>query len=255
MQTIAGFFPCRALLHRWGNAPYPQCLLCNGAAETVAHSQCLYPALKNARIAAHHAIAALILHMLQTHNVCRWQFHPELAVGSLRAIDVPLDLHDAWNRMVDELDEMDIDDDLTGDENLQALARLLPDAWAISWGKRQVLLLELTRAHDWREDWASTTDTFKMQRYARLQQRMQDLLPRGWVVDTVPLTASAGIRRSLHEPIWRRILERFGMSSKTTQDLVFQDLTRQALEELDRMYGVRSEALRQQHAGPDDRRS
>jgi hypothetical protein len=107
MQTVAGLFPCQALLHRWGKAPSPQCLLCSGDTETVAHIQCWCPALKEARIAAHHAIAAHIMQVLQAHNVARWQFHPELAISSLRAIQVPLDMLDPWNRMVDELDEMD----------------------------------------------------------------------------------------------------------------------------------------------------
>jgi hypothetical protein len=140
--------------------------------------------------------------VLQAHIIARWQFHPELAVSSLRAIQVPLDMLDPWNRMVDELDELDEmemnDEDLTGVEHVQTLSRLRPDAFAVSWCKRQVLLLELIRAHDWRQDWASTTDTFKVQRYARLQRRMQDLLPRGWVIETVPLTI--GIRGSFHEP-------------------------------------------------------
>ena len=76
-------------------------------------------------------------------------------MSSLRALDVPIDMHDSWNRMVDELDEMETDDD----DQPGVLTRLRPDAWAVSWGKRQVLLLELTRAHDWRQDWASVTDT------------------------------------------------------------------------------------------------
>ena len=49
-------------------------------------------------------------------------------------------------------------------------------------------------------DWASTTDAFKVQQYARLQTRMQDLLPQRWVVETVPLTVV--IRGVLHEPTW-----------------------------------------------------
>ena len=107
-----------------------------------------------------------------TPNTFFWQvavteFHPELAVGRLRAIDVPLDLYDQWNRMVDELDDMDIDRGRRPDrdENTQALALLRPDAWGIAFSKQhwQVLLLELTRANDWRQDWASTTDTYKVQ--------------------------------------------------------------------------------------------
>lgn len=251
MQTIAGVYPCRALLHRWGKAPSPICLLCDRDIDTVAHAQCWCPNLKSARIAAHHAIASRILHFLQTSNVGGWQFHPELAVGSLRAIDTPIDLHDAWNRMVDELEE--IEEDLTGGDAAPALARLRPDIWAVSWCKKQVLLLELTRANDWRQDWAETTDTYKIQRYARLQTRMQELLPRGWMVETVPLTV--GIRGSLPVPAWRVTLERLGIASQITQEHFLRDLTRQALEELDRMYGVRSEALRQLHTSLDARRS
>ena len=249
MQTVAGVFPCRALLHRWGKAPSPQCPICHSAPETVGHIQCFCPGLKNARIAAHHTIAKRILQMLQTHSVGSWQFHHELAIGSLRAIDVPLDMHDPWQRMLDEMDEMDVDDDQTGDDDLplvQNLERLRPDMVAISWSKRRVLLLELTRAQDWKLDWSTTTDAAKIQRYRRLQQRMQDLLPQGWVVETVPLTV--GIRGSFHELDWRATLNRFGIGTDT-QNSFFQDLTRQALEELDRMYGVRSEALR--HTGPD----
>jgi hypothetical protein len=67
MQTVAGLFPCQALLHRWGKDPSLQCLLCSGDTESVAHIQCWCPALKEARIAAHHAIAA---HIMQDHCRC-----------------------------------------------------------------------------------------------------------------------------------------------------------------------------------------
>jgi hypothetical protein len=128
------------------------------------------------------------MQVLQADNVDRWQFHLKLAVCCLRAI--PLDMLDPWNRIVDELDELDqmemSDEDMTVVDNVQTLSRLRPDALAVSWSKRQVFLLELTRAHDWRQDWARTTDTYKVQRYARLQTQMQDLPglpPRGWVVE------------------------------------------------------------------------
>ena len=53
IKTIAGVFPCRALLHLWGKAPSPQCLLCSRGTETVAHlqSRCWCPKLKEAHIA------------------------------------------------------------------------------------------------------------------------------------------------------------------------------------------------------------
>jgi hypothetical protein len=71
---------------------------------------------------------------------------------------------------------------------------------------------------------------------------MLNLLPQGWKVETVPLTV--GIRGSIHEPSWLRILDRFGISARKDQEQFLLELTRQVLEELDRMYGVRSEALR-----------
>ena len=60
IHTIAGGFPCQALLHRWGRPASHQCLLCRGEAETISHIQNWCPALKEARImiAAHHALAA-----------------------------------------------------------------------------------------------------------------------------------------------------------------------------------------------------
>jgi hypothetical protein len=70
-------------------------------------------------------------------------------------------------------------------------------------------------------------------------------------VETLPLTV--GIRGSIHEPSWLKILDRFGISARADQEHFLQDLTRQALEELDQLYGVRSEALRKllarQHVG------
>lgn len=241
MQTVAGLFPCRALLFKQDKAPSPLCLLCGGQSETVAHIQCWCPVLKEARIAAHHAIAALIFDTLCRHSVGRWQFLVETQVSSLRAAEVPLDMYDPWNRMLDELEEVELGADVLGGR--QVLARLRPDAWAISWSRRQILLLELTRAHDWSPDWFQTTDLSKIQRYEPLREKMQGLLPTGWIVETAPLTV--GIRGSLHEPAWIRLLDRFGVSTRDTQVRFLQGLTRQVLEELDKLYGVRSQALRQ----------
>ena len=67
--------------------------------------------MKAARIAAHHALAAMIFRAFQAHSVSRWQFHIETAVSNLRAIPVPLDLYDLWNRVIDDLEEPDSDTD------------------------------------------------------------------------------------------------------------------------------------------------
>ena len=124
----------------------------------------------------------MIFRAFQAHSEGQWQFHIEVAVSSLRAIPVPLDLYDMWSRLIDDLEEPDSNTDRPQESHLQDLSRLRPDAGAISWGNRQVLLPELTRAHYWRQDWYETTNAFKIQKYERLQERMLTMLPRGWVV-------------------------------------------------------------------------
>ena len=108
MQTIVGIFPWHALLHKWGRSASPQRLLCGGEAKPISHVQCWCPVLQEAaRIAAHHALAAMIFRAFQAHSEGRWQLHIEVAVSSLRAIPVPLDLYDVWNRLIDSLEEPD----------------------------------------------------------------------------------------------------------------------------------------------------
>ncbi len=57
LQSIAGAFPCNAVLHKWGIAPSPACALCGHPAKTQSHVQCSCPVLKEARIRAHHNLA------------------------------------------------------------------------------------------------------------------------------------------------------------------------------------------------------
>ena len=65
MQTISGTYPTTLNLKRWGLSPTDKCPLCGLQTETMAHIQCLCPALKNARIAVHHQIWAQILCSMQ----------------------------------------------------------------------------------------------------------------------------------------------------------------------------------------------
>jgi len=128
------------------------------------------------------------------------------------------------------------------DEDGQQINRPRPDGWAISWSRRQVLILELTRAHDWQEDWHTITDRNKTLRYTRLQELIRASLPQGWIVEIITLTL--GIRGSFDEGRWAQILDRFGITKADNQRRFMGAVTRQVLDELDRLYGVRSEALR-----------
>ena len=48
------------------------------------------------------------------HSIGRWQFLVETPVSSLRAAEVPLDMYDTWNRMIDELEESELEADVLG---------------------------------------------------------------------------------------------------------------------------------------------
>ena len=64
LQSIAGSFPCQAVLYKWGLSKSPACLLCGAQSETLAHIQCWCPALKERRIRAHHALVGTLLHAI-----------------------------------------------------------------------------------------------------------------------------------------------------------------------------------------------
>ncbi len=56
-QSIAGAFPCDAVLPKRGVAPSAACALCSHPAETQSHIQGLCPGLQEARIRAHRSMA------------------------------------------------------------------------------------------------------------------------------------------------------------------------------------------------------
>ena len=133
--------------------------------------------LKEAGIEAHHALAAMKFRAFQAHSVGRWQFHIKVAVSSLRTIPVQLDLYDTWNRLIYDLHKPYSDSDRLEEEQQQEVPGTLATSAGGLGRNLQVLLLELTRAHNWGQDWYETTGTFKIQKYKRLQEQMLNLLP------------------------------------------------------------------------------
>ena len=87
LQTIAGTFPGRALLHKWGRADSPRCPLCDAQSESQCHIQCLCPRLDRARTAAHHQIARCLwkeIERLQRGAREDFTLVPELQVSDIR---------------------------------------------------------------------------------------------------------------------------------------------------------------------------
>ena len=85
LQTLGGAFPGSALLCRWKLRATATWQLCACPAETQAHIQCVCPALKGVRIAAHHTLAGRIFDTVRDAGA-GWTVHRELTVVGLLGI-------------------------------------------------------------------------------------------------------------------------------------------------------------------------
>ena len=242
-QALAGTFPCQAVLFKWRIATSPLCTLCGKANESLAHIQCVCPVLREARIRAHHNLAAMLFTRLG-QEPCGWSIHQEVTVDCLRGIDTPLDCRDAWQRACDALTDMELvgpDEDAVIDTGL---GRKRPDAFAFNWRCKTVLILEFTRAYDARPDWHTETDRYKTDRYAPLRDKLRSCLAHTgsgrWSVDIVPLTL--GVRGSFDEGRWALNLAKFGLSQGHTASLM-TDLVTLCLSELNELLAARTVAL------------
>jgi hypothetical protein len=242
LQTLAGVFPGNAILCRWKLRTAATCDLCACQAETQAHIQCVCPALKGARIAAHHTLAGMVFEWVREARA-GWDVHRELTVSGLRGIPVPEDAMTDWHRMCDELTDHDIAPETDTDPALDSgIRRKRPDGWALHWGRRTIRVLEFTRCNDYRPAWREETEEYKTGRYQPLRDRMLAALPRGWSVEIINFTI--GIRGSFAEAQWMAALTALGVPATRVTHLM-TDLVAQCLTELNELYLTRAAALRQ----------
>jgi len=241
LQSVAGAFPGNAVLHKWGIVPSAACALCGHPAETQSHIQCRCPALKEARIRAHHNMARKLWRGIEGATK-GWIIVTEQTVAGLMGMQQPPERVDEWQRAWDELTDVHLEGEEAPapDDTDAATLRKRPDAWAVSWKQRHLLIMEFTRPNDRCALSLQDTDRFKTARYTPLRDRLTELLP-GWRVDIQ--TYTVGIRGS-HDPNrWQANLQRLGMTASRAERLV-REMVSQALTELTDLYSVRYAALR-----------
>jgi hypothetical protein len=107
----------------------------------------------------------------------------EQTVAGLQGLPQPADQIEEWQRAWDEVTEMHLEGEEEQAEADAATQRKRPDAWAVSWDKRCLLILEFTRPNDRCELSLHDTDMLKTVRYSPLRDRLARLLP-GWEEDT-----------------------------------------------------------------------
>ena len=145
----------------------------------------------------------------------------------------------AW----DEIEDMHLDGEGDPADADAAFQRKRPDAWAVSWDKRSLLILEFTRPNDLCALSLQGTDTYKIVRYTPLRSRLAGLLP-GWEVVILTVTFTIGIRGSYDPNRWSTNLSRFGLTDAQMEQLM-QALVSQTLRltELTDLYNTRYAAL------------
>jgi ribonuclease HI len=244
LQSIAGAFPCNAVLHKWGRVPSAACALCGHPAETQSHIQCLCPALKEARIRAHHNMAHRLWKGIED-STNEWIIVTEQTVEGLQGLPQPEEQIDAWQRAWDEVTNELLEGEEGPADADTAVRRKRPDAWAVSWKKRRLLILEFTRPNDRCERSLHDTDLVKSARYKSLRDLLARHLP-GWEVEIQ--TYTVGIRGSHDPDKWYAQLRRLEVTVARAERLM-KDMVAQALTELTDLYSVRYAALqRLQHA-------
>ena len=240
IRSIAGAFPCNALLAKWYPERSAACALCGHATETQSHIQCLCPALKDARIRAHHNLAEVLWTGIRAAGQ-DWVIEKELTVLGLQGLNPPSNRIAEWYRALDEVTDEQLDAEV-GEEEASPILRKRPDAWAVSWEERKLFIMEFTRPNDKDSDFSLSTDRTKSDRYLPLRERLSQLLPE-WEVDVLPFTV--GIRGTLDEAAWKARLGRLGVQSTAAERLMLA-MVKTALTELIAIYNCRAAALSNQ---------
>ena len=241
LQTIAGTFPGRSLLHKWGRAESPRCPLCDAQSESQCHIQCLCPRLERARTAAHHYIARCLWSEIERRQRGKrddFTLVPELQMSAIRDI-APIRCSIAWDRIWARFC-----DPLGAplDPSLADLARLRPDAVAIRWDKRCMYLLELTRPYDSKLDFAKRSDASKTSRYQAIVDRFHSVAPL-WQAVVVPFTI--GVRGSFDEHDWAHRLDALDIA-REDMPRVLHCIVLATLSALDLVYDARLSILREE---------
>ncbi len=134
LHSIAGAFPGNAVLHKWRIISSPACILCGHPAETQKHIQCQCPALKEARIRAHHNIAKRPWQGIRA-AAKGWVITTERTVAGLQRLPQPAERIDDWQRAWDEMTDVHLEGEDQQTDIDAATQRKRPDAWAVSWDK------------------------------------------------------------------------------------------------------------------------
>jgi ribonuclease HI len=179
-KAMTGIYPVQVYLHRIGAVKSPQCPHCsNNELETFTHFACACPAFREARTAAHNQVRAVLADSLKNALAEDWIVLEETPLASTglklqqvpdeevcRALDVP-DLH------VAEAGNVQLD-------------RWQPDFTLISWKRKRIAVLELTRPSDMLNVQLDEAYRRKKRKYGPIKSALHHYIRGGWTIEILP---------------------------------------------------------------------
>ena len=238
LQTIGGTFPCQDNLYKWRLADSALCPLCSAAPEKIWHIQCCCRRLEGARTAAHHLVARCLwaeIAKRQRGPQADFLLREEVEVRDIREGEgIPMRCASSWDRLWAQFFAV---------PDMAALERLRPDAVAIRWDRKQLFLLEVTRAYDAYVGFGDRADRNKTCKYQPVVDRFNEVgHASGWSASVLPFTV--GLRGSVDESAWAARLHSLDIRPVEVP-LVLRAVVGAALAALDVVYDARSSILKE----------
>jgi ribonuclease HI len=216
IQGVTGITPVHHHLAKFGAAKTTACPLkgCNEMDETVVHTQCLCPALKEARIAAHHAIfnrVAAIITRAVLRQSREWESHRET---ELRGMDIPYE---------------------------EERRRRRPDLTLINRKQKQIFFVEFSRTWDSSVEAIRRAEKRKKAQYRR-DARFINAQWTDWRARVVPLVV--GVRGKTSEKSLTSYLKRMQLT-RVTRGKIQRAMAKRAVAQMAKIMQIRSSSLRE----------
>jgi ribonuclease HI len=216
VQGVTGTTPVNHHLAKFGAAKTTACPLigCKEGDETVIHTQCWCPALKEARIAAHHSIfgrVATIISRAMTRQSRGWESFKE---AELRSMDIPYD---------------------------ESRRRRRPDLTLVNRTERKIFFVEFSRTWDSSVEAIREAEKRKKAQYQRDARLINEQWP-SWRARVVPLVI--GVRGKTSEKSLISYLRRMRLP-KATRARIQRAMARRAIAQMAKIMHVRRSALRE----------
>ena len=116
------------------------------------------------------------------------------------------------------------------------IGRCRPDALAVGTNSRHLMLLEFTRGADYDDYFMERIELFKTARYARIQEKLQNLLP-SWNLEIMCFTV--GIRGSIPKSRFTANFAQLGVV-ETHHEKIMKAIANETFQGMHRILDVRS---------------